>query len=172
MAKRAAEIKVTNNEQKVLEDLVASKKIERRCHQRAEMILLASMGKRICEIIDKIGVKRDTVMHWCEKWKSNRDKLDMLSLEYMDKELPKKLIEFVKIILSDESRPGAPATFTSEQICRIVALGCESPELNGYPVTHWSNKLLAEEAIRKGIVASISQTQVGRFLKSGGFTTP
>ena len=172
MAKRTAELKVTSDEQKVLEELVASKKIERRYHQRAEMILLASKGKRIHNIIDKMGVKRDTVMHWCGKWKSNRDKLDMLSWEYTDKGLAKKLFEFVRIILSDESRPGTPATFTSEQVCRIVALGCESPELNGYPVSHWSNKLLAEEVIRKGIVPSISQTQIGRFLKSGRFATP
>lgn len=29
--------------------------------------------------------------------------------------------------VADAPRPGTPATFTSEQICTIIALGCENP---------------------------------------------
>jgi hypothetical protein len=40
--------------------------------------------------------------------------------------------------LADEPRPGAPATFTPEQVCAIVALACEPPEKSELPLSHWS----------------------------------
>ena len=47
----------------------------------------------------------------------------------------------------------------------ILALVCEPPEKSGRPITHWTAKELADEAIRCGIVPSISVTQVGRYLR-------
>jgi hypothetical protein len=67
--------------------------------------------------------------------------------------------------LADEPRPGAPATFTPEQICSIVALACEPPEKSELPLSHWSQSELAREAVRRGFVGSISHGSVGRFLK-------
>ena len=62
---------------------------------------------------------------------------------------------------------GAPATFAPEQICAIVALACEPPEQSDLPLSHWSQSELAREAVRRGIVDSISHGSVGRFLKRG-----
>ena len=59
----------------------------------------------------------------------------------------------------------APATFTPEQICAIMALACEMPEQSELPLSHWSQSELAREAVRRGIVDSISHGSVGRFLK-------
>ena len=47
----------------------------------------------------------------------------------------------------------------------ILALACEPPEKSGRPITHWTAKELADEAIKRGIVPSISVTQVGRYLR-------
>jgi hypothetical protein len=69
--------------------------------------------------------------------------------------------------LADEPRPGTPATFTPEQICAIMALACEPPEQSDLPLSHWSQSELAREAVRRGIVDSISHGSVGRFLKRG-----
>ena len=30
------------------------------------------------------------------------------------------------------------ATFTPEQLCQLMALACESPEVSGRPVTRWT----------------------------------
>lgn len=68
--------------------------------------------------------------------------------------------------LQDAPRPGAPATFGAEQWCQIMALACEQPEASGRPISHWTPRELADEACKRGIVATISERHVGRFLKS------
>jgi putative transposase len=47
-----------------------------------------------------------------------------------------------------------------------MALACEPPEASGRPISHWTPRELADEAIKRGIVETISERQVGRFLKS------
>jgi putative transposase len=69
--------------------------------------------------------------------------------------------------LADAPRPGTPPTFTPEQICAIVALACEPPDASGVPITHWSQSALAREAIKRGLVETISHGSIGRFLKAG-----
>jgi putative transposase len=69
--------------------------------------------------------------------------------------------------LHDAPRPGTPATFTVEQWCQIMALACEPPEDSARPISHWTPRELAAEAIKRGIVETISERHVGRFLKSG-----
>jgi len=71
--------------------------------------------------------------------------------------------------LKEAPRPGAAPKFTEEQICLIVAMSCDKPEEHGYLLSHWSENSLAMAAQEKGIVPSISQRQVGRFLKSGRY---
>jgi hypothetical protein len=48
-----------------------------------------------------------------------------------------------------------------------VAIACEDPQASGYPISHWTAKEIAAEAVKRGIVESISVRQVGRFLKRG-----
>ena len=57
-----------------------------------------------------------------------------------------------------------PPKFTPEEITGIIALACESPADSGLPVSHWTPPELAREAVRRGIVESISPRQVDRFL--------
>ena len=67
-------------------------------------------------------------------------------------------------VLSDEPRSGAPPKFTPEQVVAIVALACEPPADSERPISHWTPTELAAEAIKRGIVDSISPRQVDRFL--------
>jgi hypothetical protein len=76
----------------------------------------------------------------------------------------KDLEKLIIGILTDEDRCGAPPKFTPEQIARIIALACESPADSGIPVSHWTPPELAREAVKRGIVESISARQVDRFL--------
>ncbi len=85
----------------------------------------------------------------------------------------KVLRECIEDVLADAPRSTTPATFAPEQICRIVALACEDPgEESGRPVTHWTTAELADEAVKRGIVESISPRSVGRFLGRGGSLKP
>jgi transposase len=74
--------------------------------------------------------------------------------------------------LQDLPRSGSPGKFSAEQLAQIIALACEDPQASGYPVSHWIPKEVAAEAIKRGIVASISARQVGRFLKRGRVAAP
>jgi putative transposase len=67
--------------------------------------------------------------------------------------------------LADAPRSGAPAVFTPEQICSIVAMTCEKPSDSERPISQWSQREIADEAVRRGLVRNISQRSVGRFLK-------
>ena len=85
----------------------------------------------------------------------------------------KALRKCVEEVLADAPRSGAPATFAPEQVVQIVALACEAPrEGSGRAVTHWTPGELADEAVKRGIVGSISPRSVGRFLGRGGSETP
>jgi len=62
-------------------------------------------------------------------------------------------------------RAAPAATYTPEQICAVIAMTCEKPSESERPISHWSQREIADEAIRRGLVSNISQRSVGRFLK-------
>ena len=68
-------------------------------------------------------------------------------------------------MLLDAYRGGKPATFTPEQIVKIVALACEHPKASGRPITRWTSKELAAETVKRGLVKQISRASVSRLLK-------
>ncbi len=48
---------------------------------------------------------------------------------------------------------------------QVLAVACEPPEKSGRPITHRTAHELADEVVKRGIVDSISTTQVGRYLR-------
>ena len=100
------------------------------------------------------------VKTWRDRYSDSREKIRAI-----EEEAPNKLRSAIKEALSDEQRPGAPATFRDEQVAAIVALACEDPATLELPFSHWSAESLREEAIKLGIVENISARQVSRFLK-------
>lgn len=50
---------------------------------------------------------------------------------------------------------------------RIVALACEAPAGSGRPISQWTGREVADEAIQRGIVAAISPRHAARLLKKG-----
>ena len=62
-------------------------------------------------------------------------------------------------------RSGLLRTYTPEQICAVIAMTCEKPSESERPISHWSQPEIADEAIRPGLVPSISQRSWGVFEK-------
>jgi putative transposase len=93
------------------------------------------------------GIWRKTAGHWRRRWRDAAASVEVAAR------------------LSDAPRCGAPATFTPEVICQIVALACKNPETLDVPISHWSQSELARQSVARGIVTSISHGSVGRFLK-------
>jgi transposase len=134
-------------EEQDLQRLTRAHTTPRTLARRANMILLAAGGTGVYETARQVGVWPKVVRHWRARW------------------LSAPVGTSIAARLVDAPRPGTPATFTPEQICAIMALACEVPENSNLPLSHWSQSELAREAVRRGIVETISHGSIGRFLK-------
>ena len=162
---KASEIKLTEIENKILEEIVKRYNSPQILVNRSRIILESSIKKSNYKISKDLKLSRNTVMSWRNRWSKNKENLEILNNN--EKELRKLIIK----ILSDEYRSGTESKFTLEQITRIIALSCESPLASGYPISNWSSKELKYESIKRGIVTSISESSIKRFLKNGRFKT-
>ena len=148
MARSAEPIVLSEVERDELDRLVRAYSTPQQLALRAQIILLAANGIGNRDSARRLGVTVQTVRCWRRRWGGEPD------LALVDR-------------LADAPRPGTPPTFTPEQICAILALACEPPEASGVPITHWSQSALAREAMKRGLVETISHGSVGRFLKGG-----
>ena len=141
----AAPITLTPEQEQDLQRLTRAHKTPRKLAERASMILLAAAGTAVHATARQLGVWPKTVRHWRARWLAGPAEASVAAR------------------LVDAARPGTPATFTPEQVCAIMALACEKPDENSnLPLSHWSQSELAREAVRRGIVDSISHGSVGR----------
>jgi transposase len=145
----AAPVLVTDRERQQLNTLEGQATGPQQLAVRARIILRAGQGVGVRPTADTLGIGRSTVQGWRRRWTQNPD-------------------ASVAERLSDAPRPGTPATFTAEQMCAIVALACEAPPDSGRAITHWTQREIAEEAMKRGIVDSISSRSIGRFFKRSG----
>jgi putative transposase len=148
---KAQEVKLSDAERQGIEKLVKRHQVGQQTALRARIVLAAGDGLKNKEIMTKYAITADTVRLWRNRWVKLQDiPLDDLSIE--DR-------------LQDAPRPGAPAKITADQRCRIEALVCEKPENSGRPITQWSAREIADEVIKREIVAEISPRHAARLLK-------
>jgi len=60
--------------------------------------------------------------------------------------------------------PDGRPVFPPDVIVRVKALACELPSESGVPLSRWSTGEIAQEAIRRGIVAEVSGSTIWRWL--------
>jgi transposase len=161
MSGSAAKVVISERQQGVLHQLSTARTVAQYLVVRATIILLAFDGLENRRIAARVGVGRHQVGIWRRRWQNAFDNL--IRTECTDE--PPALRRAIEAVLSDEPRSGAPGKFTAEQLALLLALACEPPEKSGRPITHWTGAELAEEAIRRGIVDSISESQVNRYLR-------
>jgi putative transposase len=161
-------IVLTPTERVVLRRLARRQSGAQRLVRRARIILEADSGANNDQIAKLLGVDRGTVRTWRMRWIEALPRLRAAEKRAGDDDDERVVAGLVEEVLVDEPRSGKAATFTPEQICKIVALACEDPRESGRPVTHWTTTELADEAVKRGIVESISARSVGRFLGRGG----
>jgi len=147
---KAASIELSPQHDRALRTLVRTHSTPQKLAERARIVLLASEGRSNTEIAQRLSIWRKTAGHWRRRW------------------LAAEALAGVGERLGDAPRCGAPATFTPEQICQIMAMACEDPERLDVPISQWTQSELARQAVSRGIVESISHGSVGRFLKRSG----
>jgi transposase len=158
-------IVLRKREQAFLEAFAHSRTQSQRCVARATIIVRLAAGETKQAIAQELRLTRKVVYTWYNRWLQAEAKLAVVA------DAPDKACrQLIEEILTDQPRAGAPLRFSAEQICQIMALACQKPEDLGLPFTTWTPSELARAAIDRKIVASISTSSVGRFLKSGRLT--
>ena len=160
MAGTAAKIIISERQQKLLEEFSTSRTLGTCFAQRARIVLLGFAGLLNEQIAAHVGLNRTQVGIWRQRWRDA-----WASLCVWECTEPHRLREAILDVLSDAPRPGAPATFTAEQVSQIVALACEPPKLSGRPINHWTLRELRDEVLQRKIVTAISASRIGHFLQ-------
>ena len=108
-------------------------------YKRALGLLELDQGRSFTEVAQMVGVVSQTVSTWAKKYKEAG--LDCLT---------------------DKPRPGRPTVIDGLQRAKITALACSDPP-KGYE--RWSLRLLADKAVERELVESISYCEVRLILK-------
>ena len=140
-------VTILPGQREVLEYLVRTCSTPQQLALRARIVVQAADGKGVRASARELGIWPKTVRLWRKRWREAANGQSVLER------------------LADAQRSGAPATFTPEQICAVVAMAGEKPAESERPISHWSQREIADEAMRRGLVSNISQRSVGRFLK-------
>jgi transposase len=161
MSGKAAKIQLTTVMQEVLCQLTTSRMIGNAIISRAKMILLAFEKHDNQTIGRALNCSAKTVGKWRRRWQESFPAL--LTMQFAENAASFRRAMIV--CLSDAPRSGSPGKFTAEQVVGLIGIACEPPENSGRPVTTWTGKELADEAQKRGLIDSISVSQVNRILR-------
>jgi transposase len=114
------------------------------CHiaVRAKIVLLAAFGLRNDEIAPRLGTPRQIVSKWRKRFYEQR-----------------------LAGLQEHPRSGRPR-LPPEVVVAIKALACELPAKSSVPLARWHAPDLARTTIEQGIIVSISDTTIWRWLSA------
>jgi transposase len=160
MSGKAAKIRLTEKQHTILQQIVRSTTAPQRLVQRARLIVLAFDGMFNRVIANAIGLQRKQVGLWRRRWKQSFDALVAIECRESQAALRRAIEE----VLGDAPRSGSSGKFTAEQVTQVLAVACEPADQSGRPIDEWTGRELADELIHRGIVPSISTSQVNRYL--------
>jgi putative transposase len=144
-------LNLTEVEHNELERLVRRHTTAQQVARRGRIILEADAGKNNSQIARELGLSVETVRAWRKRW---------LALQ------PVALADLtVEDRLSDVPRPGRRSQISAEQTCQLIAMACEQPK--DRPISQWTGREIADEAMARGIVKQISPRHAARLLKKG-----
>jgi len=141
MATSPVLITLTDQDRAELGALARARKAPLRSIQRAWIVLAAADGQHNAQIARDLGLHVDTVRTW-------RGRFAAQGLEG----------------LTDRARSGRPPVFAATVRAEVKALACSLPAEHGVPLSRWSSTDLAEEAVTRGITATLSGSTVRRWL--------
>ncbi len=151
--RKPAKVELSEKVRQELEKLVARHTTGQPKAQGARIILKAAEGKNHTEIAAELNISIDMAALWRARWLV----LAAIGLDDWSGEAR----------LADLPRPGAPSGLSADQLCQIEQMACEAPETVGRPISHWTGREIADELMKRGIVAHISRRHAARLLKKG-----
>jgi len=161
----AVTIELTKEQRELLNEIGNSRTSERAHVERAKIILLCAEGKTNYRIGKELGISEQVALKWRKRWHLNAEQLAQAEAEEEKGKYKKRILK----ALDDAPRSGCPSKFSAEQVCHILSVACEAPEESEHPLSHWSLTSLVTEVINRGIVPSISKSQLHVFFKLCGY---
>jgi putative transposase len=159
---QAQVVAVSPAQQELLQSLICQRSCPQSLALRARIILDAASGQSNELLAQRLGCSVPTIRKWRQRWADGATQLAATDQH------PQEQRALITAILADAPRTGAPSSFTAAQITGIINLASTLTELPALP-TNWTFRELADEAVRQGIVPSISARSVGRFLNRRRF---
>ena len=132
--------------------------------QRSRMLLEMHKGSANTKVAVRLGLTPGQAKRWRLRWISYSESFSAIETkggDHLSRDMERKIRE----CLADGARSGAPFIFTAEQYCQIIAIALEDPVESQRPISEWTPREIADEAEKRGIVSSISKSQVRLFLK-------
>ena len=167
MPGKAAKVTITERQMEILESLTNSPTTSVCIAQRANIILLAFQKKLNIEISEIVQLNPQQVGYWRKRWKAAWENL----IDIECSQTITKLRRAIETLLSDKHRSGRKSRFTTEQQASIIAIACEDPQESERPISTWTQREIADEAIKRKIVDTISPNRVRDFLKDSRLET-
>ena len=159
---QAVKVELSEGQREILERIVRQRHSGQGLVRRAQIVLGSAAGESNAELGRRFQQDRLSVRLWRKRWVAAYERLAAAEAAQDEKH---PLSEVIEQVLSDAWRSGRPDTFSAEQIVHLVAISCEDPAASGLPISTWTPKDIAREAIQRGIVERISPQSVERFLK-------
>jgi hypothetical protein len=162
MARAKGHVVVTAAQRTVLDRLVRAYTTPQHLAQRARIVLMSAEGARNVDQAAVLGTDAQRIRRWRRRWADAQPAI--AAAEVVEGEAA-YVDDLIVDLLRDEQRAGRKPVFTAEQVAQIIAVACEKPSESDRPVSHWTRRELADEVIKRGIVARISPRHVGRILE-------
>jgi transposase len=138
--RKIAVVQLTDEQRADLNRRLEHQALTGRQRRRHHILLLADQGLTDEQIAQATGAGLSTVGRLRKRWGA----------------------EGLEAALAEKPRCGAPAQWDGKQQALMVALACsDAPEGHA----HWSARLLANRAVEREVVESISESSVRRLLK-------
>jgi len=137
----AVPIRLTRGERQVLQARIVRARSEQRDVLRARIVLAAAAGETNAPIGARLGVTLDTVRKWRGRFAAGR-------LQG----------------LADLPRSGRPRVFSPVVAAEVKAIACSLPAERGLPISSWTCAEIAQEAVERDVVGSLSASTVRRIL--------
>jgi len=147
----------------ILHQLIHARKTPQWLVARAKIILHAWHLKSNTRISTLTGHSRTTVILWRTRYLAAFPLFQTLVKQNCSDTVLQKII---RRVLSDENRSGPPCRITAEQKIALIGLACEPLPQPHVLQFQWDMSALAAEAIRRGIVTSISPSWVNCILNT------
>src|SRR5882724_10007527 len=115
---RTRQLALPERQRRILEALARRTHCPQAVALRARVLLAADEGLGMSDVGRRLGCSRELARRWRDRFAAARADWGSSAGEWDAETLTDKVVG----LLEDRERSGAPATFTPEQLCQVVAL--------------------------------------------------